>query len=128
MEANIGHLPTKFGYKQMQGWKVICKRHGRTDGGQTDGHNLDPFVSLHLTTSVGSTKKEIAKGHFPKSQKPLTEHLHERQLQPIQNIQRLFIQLNSVVSYGESCNCRTGFVCDAHRALQEASSLCGITK
>ena len=23
MEANIGHLPTKFGYKQMQGWKVI---------------------------------------------------------------------------------------------------------
>ena len=23
MEANIGHLPTKFGYNQMQGWKVI---------------------------------------------------------------------------------------------------------
>ena len=23
MEANIGYLPTKFGYKQMQGWKVI---------------------------------------------------------------------------------------------------------
>ena len=23
MEANIGHLSTKFGYKQMQGWKVI---------------------------------------------------------------------------------------------------------
>ena len=23
MEANIGHLPSKFGYKQMQGWKVI---------------------------------------------------------------------------------------------------------
>ena len=23
MEANIGHLPTKFGYKQIQGWKVI---------------------------------------------------------------------------------------------------------
>ena len=23
MEANIGHLPTKFGYKQTQGWKVI---------------------------------------------------------------------------------------------------------
>ena len=23
MEANMGHLPTKFGYKQMQGWKVI---------------------------------------------------------------------------------------------------------
>ena len=25
MEANIGHLPTKFGYKQMQGWKVIIR-------------------------------------------------------------------------------------------------------
>ena len=23
MEANIGHLPTKFGYKQAYGWKVI---------------------------------------------------------------------------------------------------------
>ena len=23
MEADIGHLPSKFGYKQMQGWKVI---------------------------------------------------------------------------------------------------------
>ena len=23
MEANIGHLPTKFGYKQIQGWNVI---------------------------------------------------------------------------------------------------------
>ena len=23
MEANIGHLLTKFGYNQMQGWKVI---------------------------------------------------------------------------------------------------------
>ena len=23
MEANIGHLPTKFGHNQMQGWKVI---------------------------------------------------------------------------------------------------------
>ena len=100
MEANIGHLPTKFGYKQMQGWKVInryrvlqvnlhiwphltfdllmwpltpeyhggqyrastnqvwlqtdaglesyssfYKRHRRTDGGQTDGRNLDPLVS-----------------------------------------------------------------------------------
>ena len=22
-EANIRHLPTKFGYNQMQGWKVI---------------------------------------------------------------------------------------------------------
>ena len=23
MEANLGHLPTKFGHNQMQGWKVI---------------------------------------------------------------------------------------------------------
>ena len=27
MEANIGHIPTKFGHNQMQGWKVInCYR------------------------------------------------------------------------------------------------------
>ena len=42
MEANIGHLPTKFGYKQMQGWKVIHVFVSVTDGGQTDGRNLDP--------------------------------------------------------------------------------------
>ena len=50
MEASIGHLPTKFGYKQMQGWKVIqvfvSVPDGRMeDGGQTDGRNLDPLVS-----------------------------------------------------------------------------------
>ena len=45
MEANIGHLPTKFGYKQMQGWKVIQVFVSVTDGGQTDGRNLDPLVS-----------------------------------------------------------------------------------
>ena len=59
MEANIRHLPTKFGYKQMQSWKVIqvfCKHQGRTgDGGQTDGRTQ--FGSLSLpSTSVGSTK------------------------------------------------------------------------
>ena len=50
MEANIGHLPTKFGYKQMQCWKVIQVFVSVTDG-QTDGRNLDPLVSpprLHL--------------------------------------------------------------------------------
>ena len=59
MEANIGHLPTKFGYKQMKGWKVIqvCKRHGRTDGRRTDGRNLDPLVSP--PPLVGSTKTEL---------------------------------------------------------------------
>ena len=40
MEANIGHLPTKFGYKQMQGWKVI-----QVFVSVTDGRNLDPLVS-----------------------------------------------------------------------------------
>ena len=43
MEANIGHLPTKYGYKQMQGWKVI-----QVFVSVTDGRNLDPLVSLHL--------------------------------------------------------------------------------
>ena len=40
MEANIGHLPTKFGYKQMQGWKII-----QVFVSVTDGCNLDPLVS-----------------------------------------------------------------------------------
>ena len=30
-------------------YSSFCKRHGQTDdGGQTDGRNLDPLVSLHL--------------------------------------------------------------------------------
>ena len=37
MKANIGHLPTKFGYKQMQGWKVIQVFVSVTDGRRTDG-------------------------------------------------------------------------------------------
>ena len=46
MEANIGHLPTKFGYKQMQGWKVIqvfvSVTDGRTDGGwRTEDRRTD---------------------------------------------------------------------------------------
>ena len=40
MEANIGHLPTKFGYKQMEGWKVIqvfvSVTDGRTEDRRTD--------------------------------------------------------------------------------------------
>ena len=45
----IGHLPTKFGYKQMQGWKVIQVFVSVTDG-------RTQFGSLSLpSTSVGST-------------------------------------------------------------------------
>ena len=60
MEANIGHLPTKFGYKQMQGWKVIQVFVSVTDG-RTDGRNLDPLVSLHLG---GRDKNVQCKGKY----------------------------------------------------------------
>ena len=58
MEANVGHLPIKFGYKQMQGWKVIqifvSVTDRRTDN-QTDGRTQFESLSLPPPT-VGSTK------------------------------------------------------------------------
>ena len=60
MEANIGHLPTKFGYKQMQCWKVIQVFVSVTDDGRrTDGRTQ--FVSLSLpSTSVHAWARQIS--------------------------------------------------------------------
>ena len=57
MEANIGHLPTNFGYKQMQGWKVIQVFVSVTDGRTTEDRRTQ-FGSLkpasHCAISCGA--------------------------------------------------------------------------
>ena len=56
MEANIGHLPTKFGYKQMQGWKVIQVFVSITDGRTEDRRTR--FGSLSLLYLGGLDKND----------------------------------------------------------------------
>ena len=42
MEANIGHLPTNFGYKQAYGWKVINRN--KSHGGKLSHLTFDPRI------------------------------------------------------------------------------------
>ena len=51
MEANIGHLPTKVSYKEMQGWKVIHVLVSVTDGRTEDRRTQ--FGSLSLPSTSG---------------------------------------------------------------------------
>ena len=56
-----GGSQTKLGPKRACGCKVIQVFVSVTDGGQTDGRNLDPLVSLHLG---GLDKNEMKSTSF----------------------------------------------------------------